>query len=65
MTAFDGTVGKSQAVLIKLRNTEDDGSVSLMQRTPQVGIPVTARLSDEDGGIKDLEWQWYSGVAGR
>ena len=62
VTAFDGTVGKSQAVIIKLRNTEDAGSVSLTQRTPQVGIPVTARLSDEDGGIKDLEWQWYRGV---
>ena len=62
VTAFDGSVGKSQDVIIKLQNTEDTGSVSLTQRTPQVGIPVTARLSDEDGGIKDLTWQWYRGV---
>ena len=52
VTAFDGVASKSQDVSIDGdERTDEFGSVSLTQRTPQEGIAITARLSDEDGGI--------------
>ena len=51
VTAFDGVASKSQDVSITVTNEPEFGSVSLTQRTPQEGIAITARLSDEDGGI--------------
>ena len=29
---------------------------------PKVGIPFTATLSDEDGVVGDVKWQWYNDV---
>ena len=34
------------------------GVVTLDKLTPVVGIPVTASLTDPDGGISKLTWQW-------
>ena len=35
--------------------------VTLSSLAPKVGIPLTATLSDPDGGEKDMEWQWSIG----
>ena len=32
--------------------------VTLSSLVPKVGVPLTATLSDPDGGEKDIEWQW-------
>ena len=32
--------------------------VTLSSLQPKVGVPLTATLSDPDGGEKDIEWQW-------
>ena len=61
VTAFDGVASKSQDVAITVTNKEEFGSVTLTQRTPQAGIAITARLSDEDGGVTGAKWQWYRG----
>ena len=42
-------------------DAEDDGSVSLSQREPQVGRTVIATVSDPDGGVTITNWQWYRG----
>ena len=48
-------------VTIEVIDKEDDGSVSLNRREPQVGRVVLATLSDPDGGATLVKWQWYRG----
>ena len=49
---------KSIDVKIKVNNLEEAGMVSLSQVQLQQGVPVTATLSDPDGGVSGLRWQW-------
>ncbi len=37
---------------------DDDGVVSLSTSAPRVGSSVTASLSDPDGGVRNVTWQW-------
>ena len=46
-------------VTVTVTNAEDNGTVGLTQREPQVGRSVVASLSDEDGSISGASWQWY------
>ena len=39
---------------------DQPGSVSLTTTTPVVGSPVTATLTDPDGGIYGASWQWQT-----
>ena len=50
---------KTVTVRVTVENIEELGKVSLTQRVPQEGIPVTASLTDPDGNISGTEWQWY------
>ena len=60
VTATDGGVLRnSKDVTVTVENTEEAGSVSLSQRRPQEGIPITATLNDKDGNISKTAWQWY------
>jgi hypothetical protein len=61
VTASDGAARSSKAVSVTVENVEEPGSISLSQRRPQEGIPITARLTDKDGNISGTEWQWYRG----
>ncbi len=61
VTAYDGSARSSKTVSVTVENIEENGTVSLSQRRPQEGIPVTARLSDPDGNITGTKWQWYRG----
>ena len=36
------------------------GTVKLSNIQPAVGRPITAKLSDPDGGVTDEKWQWLS-----
>ena len=45
-------------VTVMVVDAEDTGTVSFVQREPQVGKPVTAKISDPDGGVTRTEWQW-------
>ena len=47
------------SVTVKVKNTNDEGTVSLSQRDPQVGKSVTASIDDVDGDVGYVEWQWY------
>ena len=62
VTATDGVARSSKAVSVTVEDTEEGGSISLTQRRPQEGMPITARLSDKDGNISGTVWQWYRGV---
>ena len=49
-----------QAVMVKVTNVEEPGSIEFSTLQPRVGFPVTATLTDQDNVNADsLEWQWY------
>ena len=56
--ASDGKLTGMQKVMVSVTNAEEEGVVTLNKVTPVVGIPVTASLTDPDGGISKLTWQW-------
>ena len=53
----DGNRGE-MAVKVTVENEDEDGTVSLSRTQIRVGVPVTASLSDPDGSITGLSWQW-------
>ena len=52
----------SRAVTIRVTNVEETGGVSLSHIQPEVATRFTATMSDPDGGITGLKWQWYRGT---
>ena len=56
-----------EEVTIEVTNVEEPGTVMLSTLQPQVGVSITATLSDSDtfgdGGAKlpSITWQWYRG----
>ena len=46
-------------VKITVTNAEEDGTVTLSRNQPRVGVSVRATLTDPDGSISGLTWQWY------
>ena len=51
--------GKSaEAITTAAVSEDDDGTVTLSTRTPEVGSAITATLSDPDGGVTGATWQW-------
>ena len=49
-----------KALIIKVTNVQEDGSVSILPVQPAIGQVVTATLTDEDGEITGAKWQWSS-----
>ncbi len=45
-------------VMVQVTNEEEDGDVELSWLQPEVGTPITATLSDEDGVVGEIEWTW-------
>ena len=45
-------------VTITVTNMDDEGTVTLSSPQPQVGTKLTAILTDPDGEITGLTWQW-------
>ena len=48
-------------VAVSVTNVEEDGEVTLSNRQPEVGVPIRAMLTDPDGGVRDVTWQWDYG----
>ena len=60
----DGYIG-TMAVKVSVTNEDEDGTVTLSKTRPRVGIAVTASVTDPDGSISGLTWQWsISGANG-
>ncbi len=55
----DGQGGiDSVDVSIDVSNVDEAGTVSLSLEQPEVGTPVAASLSDLDGSLSNISWQW-------
>ena len=53
----DGYIGM-KAVKVTVTNEDEAGTVTLSKTRPRVGIAVTASVTDPDGSISGLTWQW-------
>ena len=58
--ANDGTNTATKDVTVMVTNVNEDGMVTLSSQTPVVGIALTASLTDADGEITGMKWQWAS-----
>ena len=57
---FDGANMPSLNVTVTVQNVDEPGSIALTSIQPQVGTALTASLSDPDGRLLALVWQWQS-----
>ena len=62
VSASDGTLASTEDLEIQVTNMEEPGVVMLPTLQPQVGVPMTATLTDPDG-VTDgtVAWAWYQG----
>jgi hypothetical protein len=51
--------GANTILAVTIDIDDRDGSVSLAPSSPQVGDTVRATLTDPDGGITGLTWEWH------
>ena len=56
----DGNRG-TKDVKVTVINVGENGTVTLSQARPRVGVAVTASLTDPDGSVSSLRWEWYDG----
>ena len=64
VTASDsGDLSDSTAVTVTVTDVDEDGTASLSATQPQVGVELTAMVTDPDGDITDITWQWASSDA--
>ena len=56
----DGSADDYISVEVKVKDVEEDGVVDLLWDQPQVSTPITASLSDPDGDVSGVTWQWAS-----
>ena len=45
-------------VKVTVTNADEPGTVTMSQRQPRVGVPITASLTDPDGDASNVTWQW-------
>ena len=52
-----GNIGM-KAVKVTVTNMDEDGTVTLSQLQPRVGVAITASVTDLDGDVSGVTWQW-------
>ena len=59
MTVTDsGGSSDSRDVTVTVTNAEEQGSVTLSNQWPEVGASIKATVSDPDGIVGSITWQW-------
>ena len=61
VVATVGGMSGTRDVKVMVTNVEEAGTVTLNRTQPRAGVSVTATLTDPDGSISGLTWQWYRG----
>ena len=61
VTDADGNTDEHD-VTVSVTNVEEDGTVRISTLQPRVGVELSADLTDPDGDINGLMWQWYDGA---
>ena len=52
-----GNIGM-KTVKVTVTNMEEGGTVTLTQLQPRVGVAITASVTDLDGDVSGVTWQW-------
>ena len=47
-------------VTVTVTNSEEEGKIKLSSIQPAVGTELTATVTDPDGGVTNVSWQWQS-----
>ena len=63
VTYTDGTGSGRSRISAPTERVDQRGEVTFSTGVPDVGIQVTATLSDADGGVVGVIWQWQSSVS--
>ena len=58
--ASDGRLSTNAPITINVENVDEDGTIAFSSNNPRARIPLTARLTDPDGGVTGNTWQWSS-----
>ena len=56
----DAATDDTITVTITITNVDEDGAVALSSLQPQVATPLTAAVTDPDGGVSGTTWLWES-----
>ncbi len=59
--AASDAIDDSVAVTIDIKNLQEPGSITFSSSSPEVGEPITVMVHDEDGGVRDVFWNWWTG----
>ena len=59
VTVSDGKLKATRAMTVTVTDVEEPGKITLSSVQPKVAVELTASLTDSDGGVKDVTWQWY------
>ena len=63
--ATSGNISATRSVTVTVTNVNEDGSVSLSPSgQPRVGTALTASVTDLDGSVTGITWQWASSSNG-
>ena len=54
----DSTIDDLIEVSIDVSNVDETGTVSVSPEQPKSGTALTASLSDPDGSLSDISWEW-------
>ena len=54
----DSTIDDRIEVNIDVNNVDEAGTVSVSPEQPESGTALTASLTDPDGSLSDISWQW-------
>ena len=60
----DSTIDDRIEVNIDVSNVDEAGTVSVSLERPEVGTALTVSLSDPDGSLSDISWQWAASSDG-
>ena len=60
----DSTIDDRIEVSIDVSNVDEAGTVSVSSERPKVGAALAASLSDPDGSLSDISWQWAASSDG-
>ena len=50
-------------VKITVTNVEEAGTVTMSQLQPRVGVAITASVTDLDGDVSNVTWQWSRSIS--
>ena len=60
----DAGIDATMNVTISLTNLDEAGEVSFSSDHPHIGTPLSAGVSDPDGGVSVLKWKWERSADG-